>query len=37
LILISNYLKMSDYENSSKTNCIKMHLKSDVGVIMALK
>ncbi len=28
---------MSDYENLSKINCIKMRLKSDVGVIMALK
>ncbi len=28
---------MSGYENSSKINCIKMHLKSDVGVIMVLK
>jgi hypothetical protein len=28
---------MSDYENSSKINCIKMRLKNDVGVIMALK
>lgn len=28
---------MSGYENSSKINCIKMCLKNDVGVIMALK
>jgi hypothetical protein len=28
---------MSDYKKSSKINCIKMRLKSDVGIIKALK
>jgi hypothetical protein len=28
---------MSGYENSSKINCIKMRLKSEVGVLVVLK